>query len=116
MTFETAELAVDFLLTGACIAVIVLAAVVVVRKRRTGTARLFGRALHRPRLWALATVCMSVSGLLRIGSEVMPSSWRKLTSLIDLALMLAFVVLMGIYALSQPRAKCRRAGEPQTRP
>lgn len=107
-TFDAIQLVVSILLAGACVAMIVLAAVVFVRSRRAGTVRLFGIAVHRPGLWALALVCLGVSGLVRMSSEVTPNSWQKPTSLIDLVLTLAFVVLIVTHSLSLHRARPRR--------
>ncbi|MFG3702210.1 hypothetical protein ACGF5C_30605 [Micromonospora sp. NPDC047620] len=116
MTFEAVGLAMSILLASVSVALIVLAAVVFVHSRGTGTARLFGRVVHRPGLWASAMVCLGVSGLLRMSSieEVRPSSWQKPISLID-GLTLAFLVLMATYLISLQRAKCRRDREPQAR-
>ena len=114
--FNAALLAVSILLAGACVAMIVLAAVVLVRSRRTGTARLFGRAVHRPGLWASAVVCLGVAGLIMMSSEVMPGGWQKSTSVIYGVLWLAFLLLMVTHSVSQLSAKRRRARERQARP
>ncbi|MFU8875007.1 hypothetical protein [Micromonospora sp. SL4-19] len=114
--FNAALLAVDILLAGACVAMLVLAAVVLVRSRRTGTARLFGRAMHRPGLWASAVVCLVVAGLMMMSSEFMPGGWQKSTSVIYGMLWLAFLLLIVTHSLSQLSAERRRARERQARP
>jgi hypothetical protein len=115
-TFDGSLLAVDIVLTGAFVALIVLAAVVFVRHRRTGTARMFGRAIHRPRLWAAAAACGGVAGLLFEARERMPSSWQESSLNILGVLQLASFVLLFTHIFSQVRAKRRSIGEPQPRP
>jgi cobalamin synthase len=103
------------LLAGACVAIMVLAALVLIRSRRAGTARLFGRSVRRPRLWASAVLCVGLSGLLRIAGieDVMPSSWQKSSGLIDFVLTLAVVVLTVAFWFATERDKRRRYRQSQ---
>lgn len=115
MTLEAVGIAMSALLAGACVALLVLAVFVIVRNRRAGAVRLFGREVHRPGLWASAVVCLGVSGLLRLSSieEVMPSGWWERISWLDGGLTLAFFVLLSIYLISAQRDKRRRDREPR---
>lgn len=107
-TSDAVQPAASSLLAGACVAVIVLAAVVFVRSRRAGSVSVFGVTVHRPGLWALALLCAGVSGLVRLSSEVVPTGWQKPRSLIDLTLTLAFLVLILTYSISLHRTRRRR--------
>jgi hypothetical protein len=108
MTFDAVGLAMNILTAGVSLAAMMLAAVVFVRSRRAETVRLFGRAIHRPGLWASAIMCMGLSGLLLMSSDAMPGSWQKPRSVIYGAVWLAFLVLMITRLLSAERAKRRR--------
>lgn len=111
MSLDAVRLAMSIVLAGACIAVVVLAAVVLVRSRRAGAVRLFGQAVHRPALWASAMVCLGFAGLVMISSEVMPLGWHKSTSVVYGVLMLVFFVLLVTHSVSLQRARRRRAAE-----
>lgn len=117
ITLAAVDVAMSVLLAGAAVAMLALAAAVLVRSRRTGSIRIFGRTMHRPGLWAAAVLCLSVSGLLRLGDieEVIPSGWRESTSLADRGLTLAFFVLFAVYLFSARRAKLRRDRAPEAR-
>ncbi|MEV1289287.1 hypothetical protein [Micromonospora sp. NPDC049679] len=96
------------LVVGGSGAVIVLAGVVFVRSRRTETARLFGRVVHRPRLWASAAACCGAAGLLFEAREIMPRSWQESTHNLLGVLMLAFIVLLSAHLVSQWSAQRRQ--------
>ncbi|MEH0937658.1 hypothetical protein [Micromonospora psammae] len=96
------------LVVGGSVAVIVLAGVVLVRSRRPETARLFGRVVHRPRLWASAAVCCGAAGLLFEAREFMPRSWQESTHNLLGVLMLAFFVLFPAHLVSQWSAQRRQ--------
>ncbi|MET0419122.1 MAG: hypothetical protein ABW022_24170 [Actinoplanes sp.] len=95
------------LLAGVSVLALVIAVVVIVRGRRGGTVRMFGRALHRPRLWAAAVACLGVAGLLRTGGEALPDHWHGPGLVLDIVLSAAFIVLLSTHLASQQRARRR---------
>lgn len=115
---DVVRLATSVVLAAVCIAVIVLAAVVLVRSRRAAGVRLLGQAVHRPVLWASGMVCLGFAGLvmIMISSEVTPLGWQKSTSVVYGVLMLASFVLLVTHSVSLHRARRRRAAQRQARP
>jgi hypothetical protein len=89
-----ADLVLSILIIGGSVVVLVLAAIVFIRSRGGGTARLFGRAVHRPRLWVAAAVCGGASGLLFEAQERLPGSWQGPGADVLSALEIAFAVLL----------------------
>jgi hypothetical protein len=113
---DAVSLAISVVLACTCIAVIVLAVVVLVGSRRAAGVRLFGQAVHRPVLWASTMVCLGFAGLVTISSELMPRSWHRSTSVVYGVLMLAFFLLLVTHSVSLQRARRRRVAEWQARP
>lgn len=95
------------LLAGVSLVALAFAATMLVRGRGGGAVRLFGRALHRPRLWAAAVLCLGVSGLLRTGVGVLPPGWQAARTVLDIALSAAFLVLLSTHLASEQRARRR---------
>ncbi len=95
------------LLAGVSLVALALAAMMLVRARGGGPVRLFGRVLHRPRLWAAAVLCLGVSGLLRTNGGALPPGWQGVRTVLDIALSAAFVVLLSTHLASQQRARRR---------
>lgn len=91
------------LLAGVSLVGLALAAALLVRGRGGVPVRLFGRVLHRPRLWAAAVACLALSGLLRTGGGLLPGGWQVL----DVALSVAFVILLSAHLASEQRARRR---------
>ncbi len=104
MTTLAAVTVLSVLLAGASVAALVLATVLLARGRR---ARLFGRSLHRPRLWAAAVACLGVAGLLRTGGGLLPAGWHGPRAVLDIALSVAFIALLSTHLASQQRARRR---------
>jgi hypothetical protein len=92
------------LLAGVSLAALAFAVTLLIRGRR---ARLFGRSLHRPRLWAAAVACLGVSGLLRTGGGMLPDDWHGPRTVLDIALSVAFLGLLSTHLASQQRARRR---------
>ncbi|MET8367854.1 hypothetical protein ABZU53_30450 [Micromonospora sp. NPDC005194] len=107
-TMDVAQAVMIALVVGGSVAVIVLAGVVLVRSRRAETARLFGRVVHRPRLWASAVVCCGLAGLLFEAQALMPRSWQESAHNLLGVLMLAYFVLFFAHLLSQWSAQRRQ--------
>ncbi|MEH1017497.1 hypothetical protein V6U90_30985 [Micromonospora sp. CPCC 206060] len=110
-TYEAGAAAVDILLAGAAVFVIGCAAWVAIHSRRVSTVRLFGRAMHHPRLWAAGAAFMGFSVLLRLGNltEVTPSAWRTPVRWAGAVLFLAAFALMVASSVLEERVR-RRAG------
>ncbi|WBB54598.1 hypothetical protein [Verrucosispora sp. WMMD573] len=113
-TYEAGATVLDILLASAAVALVGCAAWVLIRSRRSATVRLFGRALHHPRLWAAGAACMGFYALLGLGNltEVMPSTWRTPGRWIEVLLLLAASTLMVTYGILEYRAR-RRSGPDQ---
>ncbi|GIJ30677.1 hypothetical protein Vqi01_58390 [Micromonospora qiuiae] len=62
-TYEAGATVMDILLASAAVALIGCAAWVFIHSRRASTIRLFGRAVHHPRLWAAGAACMGFHAL-----------------------------------------------------
>ena len=95
------------LVIGGSVALIILAALIVARSRRAGTTKLFGRVVHRPRIWASAAACGGISGLLSEARDVMPTSWQRPSLDVLGLLWLAFLVLLFSHMIIQSRAERR---------
>lgn len=104
----------DILLASAAVALVGCAAWVVIHSRRASMARLFGRTLYYPRLWAAGAACMGFYILLGLGNlaEVTPSTWRTPGRRIGAVLLLAGSALMVTYGILEYRAR-RRIGRNQ---
>ncbi|NMO56124.1 hypothetical protein HH310_33715 [Actinoplanes sp. TBRC 11911] len=91
------------LLAGLCVAAIVLAVVAFVRGPQ---ARLFGRPLHRPRMWGVGVVCLGLSGLVRlaVSEELVPKGWEGATGVVYVGLSGAFMVVLVSHLVLQIRA------------
>ncbi|MDG4827267.1 hypothetical protein O7635_35935 [Asanoa sp. WMMD1127] len=113
---DAASLVLMFVVISGSTALIVLAAVVLARSRRGGTARLFGRAVYRPRLWASGATCGGVAGLLFEARELMPGSWQRPSLSILGVLQLAFFGLLFTYLFLQWRADRAGSNKAQSRP
>jgi hypothetical protein len=95
------------LLAGVSLVGLALAAALLVRGRGGVPVRLFGRVLHRPRLWAAAVACLALSGLLRTGGGLLPGGWHGPRAVLDVGLSVAFVVLLSAHLASEQRARRR---------
>nr|WP_296075124.1 hypothetical protein [uncultured Actinoplanes sp.] len=93
-------------LAGLCVAVLVLGAVAFARGRHGGDARLFGRPLHRPRLWAAGVACLALSGLLRLAmmDGKVPAGWAAPAGWVQVALTGSFVTILVTHGILQIRA------------
>lgn len=96
----------SLLLAGLCVALIALAVVAFVRGGKGGEARLFGRPLHRPRMWGIGVVCLGVSGLVRLAlvEELVPAGWKTLIGAASVGLTGAFLVILVTHMILQIRA------------
>jgi hypothetical protein len=95
------------LLAGVSLLALAFAATLLVRGRRGSPVRLFGRLLHRPRLWAAAVACLSVSGLIRTSGDLLPGAWHGPRTVLDVLLSVAFIILLSTHLASQQRARRR---------
>jgi hypothetical protein len=91
------------LLAGLCVAAIALAVVAFVRGPE---AKLFGRPLHRPRMWGVGVVCLGVSGLVRLAvfEGMVPQAWKPVTGVAYVGLTAAFVAILVSHLVLQIRA------------
>ena len=95
------------LLAGVSVVGLAVAATLLVRGRGGVPVRLFGRVLHRPRLWAAAVACLALAGLLRASGELLPGGWHGPRAVLDVALSVAFIVLLSAHLASEQRARRR---------
>ena len=102
----------SLLLASLCVAAIVLALVVVTRPGKSLTDQqgqaggtIFGRPLHRPRLWATGVVCLGVSGLLRLAliEDMVPGTWQTPVNVAFTGLTGAFLVILVTHLVLQIR-------------
>jgi hypothetical protein len=95
------------LLAALCAGGMALAAVAFVRGRRAGEATLFGRPLHRPRMWAIGVVCMALSGLLRLAlrEHLIPDAFRTVSVWTFTGLGAAFLSILVTHMVLQIRAE-----------
>jgi hypothetical protein len=84
-----------------------LAIAAVARGRHGGEASLFGRPLHRPRMWAIDVVCLATSGLLRLAimEHLIPAEYRIASVWAFSGLSAAFLAILVTHMVLQIRAE-----------
>jgi hypothetical protein len=111
---DVLDLALSFLVVGAGVTAIVVAAFVLVRHRRGRRIRVLGRVVDSPRLWAATLFFAGAAGLLFVArEEVMPSSWQRPSLYLWAALQLAFIILSLAHGVVDQRAKRASNGNPE---
>jgi hypothetical protein len=102
-----------FLLVGASVTAIVVAALVLIGSRRGRRIRVFGRVMHSPRLSAVTLACGGVTGLLSATHDVMPSNWQRPSLIVWLLVGVAFFILSVAQLVVDERAKRASNDKPE---